>query len=56
MGYIRERGRATVFTMDYKPVHIVTNDDGFRAKLEQYGLEYEVGAEDWTEEEGLHYH
>ena len=42
--------------MEYKPVHIITNDDQFRAKLEEYGLVHVVGAEDYTEEEGLHYH
>ena len=42
--------------MSYKPVHIITNDDWFTARLAYINLEYEQGAEDYTEEEGLHYH
>ena len=43
--------------MEFKPVHIITNDDLILFKVEQTeGLEYVVGAEDWTEEDGLHYH
>ena len=40
----------------YKPVHLITNDDSLLEKLGRYGLEIECGAEDWTEAEGLHYH
>ena len=43
--------------MAYKPVHIITNDDCILAKIvETEGVEYVVGAEDYTEAEGLHYH
>ncbi len=56
--YIRraERGRDQ-FAMEYKPVHIISNDDTLLAKIvETEGIEYVVGAEDYTQEEGLHYH
>ena len=42
--------------MAYKPCHIYTNDDSFVLRLYQVGLHHELGAEDYTEEEGLHYH
>ncbi len=43
--------------MEYKAVHIITNDDGFLLKLNHTdGIEFQLGAEDFTEEEGLHYH
>ena len=42
--------------MAFKPVHIITNDDLFYAKLIDSGLQYEQGCEDYTEDEGLHYH
>ena len=48
--------KANQFEMEHKPVHIVTNDDCLLYKLEEYGFTVEVGAEDWTEAEGLHYH
>ena len=41
---------------EYKPVHIITNDDQLVLKLAASGLHHELGAEDYTEEEGLHYH
>ena len=37
----------------YKPVHVITNDDRFFEKIQD---EFQLGAEDFTEEEGLHYH
>ncbi len=55
--YIRERELTVYqFAMEQKPVHIITNDDTLLLKLVQNGLEIEVGAEDYTEQEGLHYH
>ena len=42
--------------MAYKPLHLVTNDDSLVLKLIAVGLHHEQGAEDYTEEEGLHYH
>ena len=42
--------------MAHKPVHIITNDDTFVLQLYQTGLEHVIGSEDYTEEEGLHYH
>ena len=42
--------------MEFKPVHIITNDDSLVYKLVASGLHHEIGAEDYTEEEGLHYH
>ena len=42
--------------MAYKPVHIIMNDDSLVYKLAAIGLHHESGAEDYTEEEGLHYH
>ena len=42
--------------MAFKPVHIQTNDDSFLVRLLENGLEFEIGAEDYTEAEGLHYH
>ena len=43
--------------MAYKPCHIITNDEYLWIKLTaqlEYG--YEDGSEDYTEEEGRHYH
>ena len=42
--------------MAHKPVHLITNDDSLVYKLVQVGLHHELGAEDYTEQEGLHYH
>ena len=43
--------------MAYKPVHIITNDDIFSYKVfKLFNQHHELGAEDYTEEEGLHYH
>ncbi len=45
--------------MAYKPVHIITNDDLFYVKVwHTHGFEngFERGVEDYTEEEGLHFH
>ena len=42
--------------MAFKPVHIITNDDLFYAKLFDTGIDYEQGCEDYTDDEGLHYH
>ena len=44
--------------MDYKPVHVITNYpvDKFRGLIERYHVEAITGSEDYTEEEGLHYH
>ena len=41
--------------MAYKPSHIVTNDPVFYIKLAK-SVHYESGSEDYTEEEGLHWH
>ena len=42
--------------MAFKPVHLITNDDSLVYKLVAVGLHHELGAEDYTEDEGLHYH
>ena len=39
----------------YKPCHIITNDPFLSIKL-LTGIDYELGSEDYTEEEGRHYH
>ncbi len=42
--------------MAYKPCHIITNDCYLSFKLLGQGIDYELGSEDYTEEEGVHYH
>ena len=42
--------------MAYKPVHLITNDDLLHLGLALAEIEYEIGSEDYTEAEGLHYH
>ena len=42
--------------MDFKPVHIVTNDDNLNLKLARDGPAFRIASEDYTEDEGLHYH
>ena len=42
--------------MAYKPVHLITNDDSLVYKLAATGLHHELGAEDYAEQEGIHYH
>ena len=38
------------------PVHLITNDEALYIKFREIGLHYTLGAQDYTEAEGLHYH
>ena len=42
--------------MDYRPCHIVTNDRQLQRVLRFYHVEVITASEDYTQEEGLHYH
>ena len=42
--------------MDYKPVHIITNDELLNLKLVRDGPAFRIGSEDYTEAEGQHFH
>ena len=42
--------------MDYRPCHIITNDRQLQRVLRFYHVEVITASEDYTEEEGLHYH
>ena len=42
--------------MDYKPCHIITNSRSYQRVLRFYNVEIIAASEDYTQEEGLHYH
>ena len=42
--------------MDYRPCHIITNDRQLQRVLRFYHVEVITASEDYTQEEGLHYH
>ena len=43
-------------TMDYKPCHIITNSTVLQRALRFYTVQIVTASDDYTEEEGRHYH